>query len=203
MCCFGAIDINIKESNIDFLISSANKCIQGVPGISFVICNKEKLFSYRNYCKTLSLDLLDQYEFDLKNKLFRFTPPTHVVLAFKQALVELEEEGGPGVRYKRIQSNHSIIHSEMQKLGFEDFVPVDEQSKIINSFYYPKDENFRFDKFHALLLERGKVIYSKNLTQNPTFRIGNIGDIHSKDMYDLVEAIKLCLTHLNVRLPVS
>jgi 2-aminoethylphosphonate-pyruvate transaminase len=204
MCCFGAIDIDIKQSNIDFLISSANKCIQGVPGISFIICNKDKLYRCRDYCKTLSLDLLDQYEQYERNNLFRFTPPTHVILAFKQALIELDEEGGPRARYKRIQGNHAIIHEEMHKLGFEDFVPLNEQSKIINSFYYPQDKNFQFDKFHAVLLERGMVIYSKSLTQHkPTFRIGNIGDIHSADMYDLIEAIKACLKQLDVNIPVS
>ena len=188
---------------IDFLICSSNKCIQSVPGIAFVIADKNKLNGSNNNSKTLSLDLIDQYEVDLRCKLFRFTPPTHVILAFKQALIELEELGGPDARYASICINHEIIHKEMTKLGFQSYVPLNEQSRVVNCFLYPNDKNFKFDKFHHLLRQRGRILYSRSLTTlESTFRIGNIGNLSPNDMYGLIDDIKKTLEEMNVILPV-
>ncbi len=151
-----------------------------------------------NNAKTISLDIIEQYEVDLRCKFFRFTPPTHVILALKQALIELDECGGPLGRYKRIINNHEVIYNEMTKLGFRSYVPLNEQSKVVNSFLYPDDENFSFEKFQSLLRERGRIIYSKSLTSVPTFRIGNIGNLGSNEMYGLIEEIKKVLKELNV-----
>ena len=203
MCCFGAIQVDIKESQIDFLISSSNKCIQSVPGVAFVICNKQSLVKCKNNSNTLCLDLVDQYEVDLRCKLFRFTPPTHVILAFKQALIELEQMGGPIARYKKIACNHDIIYKEMTKLGFKSYVPFSEQSKIVNSFLYPNHQNFSFDKFHTLLQEKGKVLFSRSLTTISTFRIGNIGQLSSNDMYSLIDSIKQVLKEMEIDTPLS
>ena len=204
MCCFGAIQVDIKESKVDFLVASSNKCIQAVPGVAFVICNKQSLMKCKNNSKTLSLDLVDQYEVDLRCKLFRFTPPTHVILAFKQALIELEKLGGPSARYSTICKNHEIIYKEMTKLGFQSFIPFNEQSKIVNSFLYPKDKNFSFERFHNLLLNNGRVLFSRSLTSlEPTFRIGNIGHLMSSDMYSLIDVIKKVLKEMNVETPLK
>lgn len=202
MCCFGAIQVDMKESRIDFLISSSNKCIQAVPGVAFVICNKQTLLKCKNNSNTLSLDLVDQYEVDLRCKLFRFTPPTHVILAFKQALIELEEVGGPAARYKTIVRNHEIIYNEMSKLGFMPYVPFNEQSKIVNSFLYPKHENFSFEKFHSLLLQNNRVLFSRSLTTTPTFRIGNIGQLNVNDMLSLIDVIKDVLKEMGIETPI-
>lgn len=201
MCCFGGIDVNVKDCKIDFLVSSSNKCLQSVPGISFVICNKQKLINSKS--QSLSLDLIDQHEFYDKCKLFRFTPPTHVCLAFEQALIELELEGGPTGRYKRIEENHRIVREKMLEMGFREFVPLSEQSKIINCFHHPTVKNFSYERFHYLLREKGKVIYSKSLTTQPTFRIGNIGNLKASDMYDLLSSIKEALNEMNVAIPLK
>jgi 2-aminoethylphosphonate-pyruvate transaminase len=201
MCCFGAIQVDIKESCIDFLVSSSNKCIQSVPGIAFVICNKKSLLKCKSNSNTLSLDLVDQYEVDLRCKLFRFTPPTHVLLAFRQALIELEESGGPCERYKKIINNHRIIFNEMRKLGFKSYIPFNEQSKIVNSFLYP--ERFSFENFHSFLVDKGKVLFSRSLTTTPTFRIGNIGELSESDMYSLVDSIKQVLEKMGIEMPVD
>jgi 2-aminoethylphosphonate-pyruvate transaminase len=204
MCCFGAIHVDIQESKIDFLVSSSNKCIQAVPGVAFVICNKQSLMKCKNNSKTLSLDLVDQYEVDLRCKLFRFTPPTHVILAFEQALVELKVIGGPMTRYSIIAKNHEIVYKEMTKLGFESFIPFNEQSKIVNSFLYPKDINFSFERFHNLLLDNGRVLFSRSLTSlEPTFRIGNIGHLTPSDMYSLIDVIKKILKEMDIELPLK
>jgi aspartate aminotransferase-like enzyme len=189
---------------IDYLICSSNKCIQSVPGIAFIIANKNKLTNSNNNSKTLSLDIINQYEVDLNCKLFRFTPPTHVLLALKQALIELEELGGPPTRYASICKNHEIIFNEMTKLGFRSYVPLNEQSRVVNCFLYPKDKNFKFNEFQNLLRKKGRILYSRSLTSlESTFRIGNIGNLSPSDMFGLIDDIKKTLDEMNVYLPVN
>lgn len=115
----------------------------------------------KNNSKSLSLDLYDQLEQLDKTKQFRFTPPTHSILAFKQALIELEAEGGPTARYKRYSDNHKVVRDELLKLGFKEFVPLEEQGKIINTFYYPNDPNFNFEQFYNRLRDKGIINYLK------------------------------------------
>lgn len=200
---FGAIPIDIEKSSIDFLITSSNKCIQSVPGFAIVICRKEKLLACKGNSKSLSLDLCDQYQAMQATHQFRFTPPTHTILAFKQALQELEFEGGPSARYQRYSENHRIVRDALAELGFKDLVPLDEQSKVINTFYYPKHENFDFEQFYKRLSDKGKIIYPGKITKASCFRIGNIGDLHADDMHGLVDSIKQVLREMNVPTPVQ
>lgn len=153
---FGALPIDIQKGSIDFLITSSNKCIQSVPGFAIVICQKEKLISCKGNSRSLSLDLVDQYEQMEKTNQFRFTPPTHTILAFKEALLELEQEGGSEARYKRYSDNHGILRDNLGQLGFRDLVPLEEQSKIINTFFYPDDKNFDFEEFYKRLSDKGE-----------------------------------------------
>ncbi|CAF0796581.1 unnamed protein product, partial [Brachionus calyciflorus] len=203
MSAFGAVPVDFKKGSIDFLVSSSNKCIQSVPGFSFVICSIKKLLSCKNNSKSLSLDLVDQYENMVKTNQFRFTPPTHAILAFKEALVELEEEGGPVKRYERYSNNHEIVRNGLLSIGFKELVPYDEQSKIINSYFYPNDSNFSFEKFYKMLSDRGMVIYPGKMSKASCFRIGNIGDLYSKDMEKLVGDIKQVLQEMNVKIPIQ
>ena len=105
----------------------------------------------------MSLDLYDQYVNMLNTSQCRFTPPVHTILAFKQALIELDKEGGPGKRYERYVNNHNIIREGMGKLGFRELVPIEQQSRIINSFFYPNDTNFAFEEFYNRLSQRGRL----------------------------------------------
>jgi 2-aminoethylphosphonate-pyruvate transaminase len=91
-----------------------------------------------------------------KTNQFRFTPPTHSLIAFRQALIELEEEGGPAKRYERYLNNAKIAREGFGSMGFRELVPPDEQSGIINTFYYPNDKNFVFEKFYELLSDQGE-----------------------------------------------
>lgn len=201
MSAFGAIQVNLKAGYIDFIVSSSNKCIEGVPGFSFVICRKDLLSKCKGNSRSLSLDLVDQYESLEKTKQFRFTPPTHAILAFKQALIELELEGGPNGRYKRYSNNHRVIREEMLKLGFKELVPLEEQGKIINTFLYPNDSNFDFEEFYKRLSSKGMIIYPGKLTKAPCFRIGNIGQLYEEDMYALIKAIVEVCDEMNIKLP--
>ena len=94
MSSFGGIPLDPIEANIDFLISSANKCLEGVPGFAYVIGRRERLLECEGRSKSLSLDLFDQFVTLERTGLFRFTAPTHTILAFKRALIEYDEEGG-------------------------------------------------------------------------------------------------------------
>ncbi|WP_300560672.1 2-aminoethylphosphonate--pyruvate transaminase [Companilactobacillus sp.] len=189
MSSFGGIPIDVQGLEIDFLISSTNKCIQGVPGFAFVIANKMILNGTRGYARTLSLDLFAQYdEMEKDNGKWRFTSPTHVVHAFAQALTELEVEGGVEKRYQRYQDNQRQLSAGMDKLGFKQLIADQWQSPIITSFRYPT-EDFNFAEFYQALKAAGFVIYPGKISVVPTFRIGNIGEVYSQDITDLLDAI--------------
>lgn len=200
MSVFGAIDINISELNIDFLISSSNKCVEGVPGFSFVIARKERLIESKGNARTLSLDLHSQWEGLEKDGQFRFTPPIQVILAFHQAIKELETNGGAKARELKYRSNAEIIMQSMTEIGFESYLKDEKSSYIINTFLYPEDSNFDFKVFYQKLNEKGLVIYPGKLTEKDCFRIGNIGNLTTNDMYELINGIKIVIQEMNIKL---
>ncbi len=190
MSSFGGVPFDIKASQADFLVSSSNKCIEGVPGFSFVIADREALKKAKGQARSLTLDLYTQWEGLEKNGQFRFTPPTHAIVAFRQALKELEAEGGVEARTARYQENYNTLIEGMRNLGFKEYLDKDKQGWIITSFLYPENENFDFNEFYARLNEQGYVIYPGKLSQADCFRIGNIGQIYKKDVEGLIAAIK-------------
>ena len=199
MSAFGAISVDVSEWGIDFLVSSANKCIEGVPGFSFVICRREVLLATRGWSRTVSLDLLAQWEGLEANGQFRFTPPTHTILAFAQALTELEAEGGVRGRCDRYRENHAALVKGMRALGFEEFLSPDMQGPIITSFLCPDHAAFTFDDFYERLNDRGFVIYPGKVTQANCFRIGTIGRLYPDDISDLLAAIEATLSDMGIR----
>ena len=195
---FGGIRMDMGEVRADFLISSANKCIQGVPGFSFVVARQTELEKTRGRARSLSLDLYDQWE-TMKNHQgkWRFTSPTHVVQAFAQALKELKAEGGIDARSRRYHRNNRLLVGGMRKLGFCPLLPDTHQSPIITAFHSPQDLGYEFKQFYDLLKEKGFVIYPGKVTDMNTFRIGNIGDIHPADVKRLLEAVKSSMYWIN------
>ena len=185
MSSFGGVDIEVEKLGIDFIISSANKCIQGVPGFSFIICNREKLMQSKGKARSLSLDLYEQWETMSKDGKWRFTSPTHVVLAFAQAIKELKAEGGIVARNKRYSENNRILIEEMAKLGIKPYIDSTHQGPIITTFYYPENSNFDFAEMYQYIKNRGYAIYPGKVTDAQTFRIGTIGEIYPEDMYKL------------------
>lgn len=190
MSSFGGMDIPVKDLGIDFIISSANKCIQGVPGFSFIICKTDKLLESEGKARSLSLDLYDQWKTMNKDGKWRFTSPTHVVLAFWQALKELEEEGGIEARAKRYEENNKYLINTMKEMGFKPFIEGNLQGPIITTFYYPDEIECEFSEMYNYIKERGYAIYPGKLTDANTFRIGNIGEIYMEDMINLCNIIK-------------
>jgi 2-aminoethylphosphonate-pyruvate transaminase len=189
MSSFGAIEIDLKAAQADFLISSANKCIEGVPGFGFVLARREPLMAAKGQARTLSLDLHAQWAGLESDGQFRFTPPTHVLLAFHQALLELEAEGGVAGRAARYRRNHETLSAGMARMGFEAYLAPEDQSYIITTYRYPADPGFRFEEFYARLSEMGFIIYPGKLSQAPCFRIGTIGRLDAGDIERLLDAI--------------
>lgn len=190
MSSFGALPIDFAAGGIDYLISSANKCIEGVPGFSFVIGRRADLEATAGWARSLSLDLLGQLKGFDKNGQFRYTPPTHSILAFDQALKELELEGGPAARGERYRQNHTILLTGMVDLGFRSYLPARLQSYIITSFLFPPDPAFTFDAFYRRLSDKGHIIYPGKISQADTFRIGSIGRIFESDVRALLGAVR-------------
>ncbi|MSU60999.1 MAG: 2-aminoethylphosphonate--pyruvate transaminase [Pedosphaera sp.] len=199
MSSFGAIPIDTQEIGADFIVSSANKCIEGVPGFSFVIARRDALLASEGHARCLSLNLLDQLKAFEKSGQFRYTPPTHAILAFEQALNELELEGGVAARGERYRRNHVKLVAGMKNLGLRPFLDKKVQSVIITSFHYPTDRRFLFPDFYSRLSEKGFIIYPGKLTQAETFRIGSIGRIFESDIRSLLAAIAETLDELGVR----
>jgi len=190
MSSFGAIPIDLNGVHADFLISSANKCIEGVPGFGFVLARRGRLLAAEGSARTLSLDLHAQWQGLENGGQFRFTPPTHALLAFHQALRELDAEGGVAGRAARYRRNHEILAAGMEALGFEPYLAPEDQSYIITTYRYPTDPEFRFEEFYARLSEMGFVIYPGKLSQAPCFRIGTIGRLGVGEIEALLAAVK-------------
>jgi 2-aminoethylphosphonate-pyruvate transaminase len=189
MSSFAGMPIDIAACGIDFLISSSNKCIEGVPGFSFVLCKRAALLASEGWARSLSLDLLGQLKGFEKDGKFRYTPPTHAILAFDRALRELDLEGGVPARHARYRRNHEVLLTGMRRLGFEPYLNPSMQAPIITAFLYPPTGKFNFDQLYTELSERGFIIYPGKLTKVDTFRIANIGRLFPADMEQLVATI--------------
>ena len=189
MSSFGGIPFDMGELGIDFLTSSANKCIEGVPGFGLIIAKRSQMELCKGNSKSLSLDIYDQWiTMEKQNGKWRYTSPTHVVRAFKQALDELETEGGVSARYERYKANHRVLMDGMKKLGYKALVPENLQSPIISSFEFPS-KDFSFKDFYQQLKKGGFVIYPGKISKKETFRIGTIGQIFPDDIKQLIETI--------------
>jgi 2-aminoethylphosphonate-pyruvate transaminase len=200
MSSFGAIPINLTECGIDYLVSSANKCIEGVPGFSFVLCKLSSLMETDGYARSVSFNLLDQYQGFEKNGQFRFTPPTHSLVAFHRAIEELEAEGGVSGRAERYRKNYEVLVAGMRQLGFKEYLRPEDQGYIITSFLYPDDPNFSFEKFYEILNRKDYVIYPGKVSDADCFRIGNIGRIFETDVKALLGAIAETISEMGVKL---
>lgn len=194
----GAYEIDINENYIDYLVASSNKCLEGVPGFSIIIARKEALIKTETYSRSLSFDLYSQWKGFETDGQFRFAPPTHSILAFKQALHELEAEGGVVGRAARYKSNYETLIKGMRKLGFREYLFPNVRGYIITSFLHVEDKNYSFSEFYRLLNEKDMVIYPGKLSTWDGFRIGTIGRIFPKDVKYLLSAIEDSLLEMGV-----
>ena len=189
MSSFGGVEIPVAEWGIDFIISSANKCIQGVPGFSFIICRLDELKKCEGKAVSLSLDLYDQWK-GMHDGKWRFTSPTHVVLAFAKAIEEMKAEGGIPARNRRYSGNQKLLAEEMAKLGYRTYIDAEHQGPIITTFFYPEKRDYTFREMYDYIKARGYAIYPGKVTEAETFRIGTIGEIYREDIEKLIAIYK-------------
>ena len=198
MSAFGAIPLDARTVRYDALMASSNKCLEGAPGMGYAIIRREVIAAAAGNAHSLSLDLHDQWKAMEGNGQWRFTPPTHVLAAFDQALVEHEAEGGVAGRGARYEANRRVLVSGMRGLGFETLLPDELQAPIIVTFHTPADANFDFVRFYDLLRLSGYVIYPGKLTVAETFRIGCIGQVYEDDIKGALAAVGRALDDMGV-----
>ncbi len=200
MSAFGALPLDASQSPFDAVAASANKCLEGVPGLAFVICRSEALAETEGRATTLTLDLFDQNRNFEKTGQFRFTPPIHVIVALHQALEEFWDEGGVAGRGARYSDNARVLIDGMRALGFTTLLSDALQAPIIATFHTPAHPNFVFQRFYDSLKERGYVIYPGKLTVADSFRIGCIGRLNADHMRGAIEAVRDTLDEMDVDL---
>ena len=198
MSAFGALELDARQVPFEALAASANKCLEGVPGVAFVIAERAALEAAAGNAPSLSLDLHAQWRGLEANGQWRFTPPTHVLAALDEALRAHAAEGGTPGRGARYRRNCRVLVEGLRGLGFETLLPDALQAPIIVTFRAPADPNFRFEDFYARLRERGYVIYPGKLTAEESFRIGCIGQLDEDDMRGAVAAVAAVLDEMGV-----
>ena len=202
MSGFGAHALDAVASRASFVVSSANKCIEGLPGFSFVIAERAALEQCQGQSHSLFLDLHAQWRGLEDGGQFRFTPPTQALLAFSAALDEHAAEGGAARRLQRYAANAALLHADLAELGFTPYVEPAAAGAVISTFLLPDDARFDFARFYTALAARGCVIYPGKLTQDSCFRVGSIGHLFPADIRRLTTAVRDVLGELGVALPV-
>jgi len=202
MSAFGALPVNVAELPCAALISSANKCFEGVPGFGFAIVDKTLLSESEGQCHSLSLDLYEQWRYMEKTGQWRYTPPTHVVAAFLQALREHEAEGGVAGRLARYSRNRDRLVAGLRELGFQTLLADEWLSPIITTFLSPDSPDFDFHRFYDAIKAHGFLIYPGKLTVAESFRLGCIGQLHDEQIDAVVVAISDACQSLGLAIPV-
>lgn len=198
MSAFGALPLDATEIEFDAVVASSNKCLEGVPGMGFCIARETALEKTEGNSPSLVLDLYQQWRAMQKNRQWRFTPPTHVLLAFDQALTEYQAEGGVAGRGGRYRANCDLLVSGMREMGFKTLLPDELQAPIIITFHLPANPEFDFDAFYDGLKNRGYVIYPGKLTVADSFRMGCIGRIDQQQMQGALDAVKQILDQFGI-----
>ena len=189
MSSFGALPIDAREIPFDALIAASGKCLEGVPGMGFVFAEKAALAAAQGNCHSLAMDLFDQHTYMAKTGQWRFTPPTHVVAALHEALLQYAEEGGLPARHQRYANNCQALLDGMAELGLRSFLPAAIQAPIIATFHAPDHPRYRFKDFYERVKTKGFILYPGKLTQVETFRVGCIGHVDAAGMRAAVKAI--------------
>jgi 2-aminoethylphosphonate-pyruvate transaminase len=199
MSSFGALPIDLSSTPADAVVAASGKCIEGPPGMGFVLVRRSALEQAAGNSTSLALDLFDQWTYMERTTQWRYTPPTHVVVAFNAALDQFEAEGGQPARQARYARNCATLLEGMRALGFRPFLAPAVQAPIIVTFHAPVDARYTFKAFYERVRERGFILYPGKLTEVETFRVGCIGAIGAEEMRQAVHAMADALADLGVR----
>lgn len=201
MSAFGALPLDLRKIPCDAVMASSNKCLEGTPGIGFVVVRETVLKNAEGNCHSLALDLYEQWKGFEKNGQWRFTPPTHVLAACDQALSEHRKEGGVEGREDRYHRNCNLLVRGMRELGFETLLPDELQAPIIVTFLMPKNPKFVFEHFYDLLSRKGFIIYPGKLATVNSFRMGCIGQLYKEEIVAAVEAVREAMDEMKISIP--
>jgi 2-aminoethylphosphonate-pyruvate transaminase len=199
MSSFGALPIDARTTPFDALVAASGKCVEGPPGMGFVFVRRDVLAQCEGRSTSLALDLYDQWTYMEKTTQWRFTPPTHVVVALQAALEQYEREGGQAARYARYARNCEVLVKGMAEMGFRPFLDPAIQAPIIVTFHAPPDTRYTFREFYDRVRDKGFVLYPGKLTQMETFRVGCIGAIGPDEMRHAVNAVRDTLAEMGIR----
>jgi 2-aminoethylphosphonate-pyruvate transaminase len=199
MSSYGAIPMDARTLRFDAMIAASGKCLEGVPGMGFVIARRTSLERSAGNSGSLVMDLLDQWQYMQKTGQWRFTPPTHVLAALRAAIDQYQMQGGLPARLARYTQNCAALVSGMRALGFKTFLPDAVQAPIIVTFHAPPDPAYDFTEFYRQVRERGFILYPGKLTAVETFRVGCIGAISAETLKQAVGAIGDALREMGVR----
>jgi 2-aminoethylphosphonate aminotransferase len=199
MSSYAGIPIDIEAMGADFLISSSNKCIQGMAGLGFVICRRQRLQALQPIPgRSLYLNLAQQHRYFEQHRQMQFTPPVQMVYALEQALQEFFAEGGEH-RHRRYVSNWEILDSGMRELGFRRLLPEAILSRILTAYIEPDHSRYSFDDMHDRLHDKGFTIYPGKGAAQDTFRLANMGDLRADDMRDFLAAMRQTIEEMAIR----
>ena len=199
MSSFGALEIDARKTPFDAVIAASGKCLEGVPGMGFVVARRAVLEKCEGNCHSLAMDLYDQWVYMEKTTQWRFTPPTHVVAALDEAIAQYVEEGGLAARGGRYARNCKALVDGLAALGLRSFLPAAIQAPIIVTFHAPDDAAYDFKTFYQEVKKRGYILYPGKLTQVETFRVGCMGHFGEAGIPGAVEAIAQTLKAMGIR----
>jgi 2-aminoethylphosphonate-pyruvate transaminase len=196
MSSFGALEIDARTTPFDAVVAASGKCLEGPPGMGFVILRRTALERCEGNCHSLSLDLYDQWVYMQKTTQWRYTPPTHVVAALDAAIAQYFEEGGVAARHARYANNCRTLIDGMARLGLRSFLPAAIQAPIIVTFFAPDSPNYQFKSFYNAVKAQGYILYPGKLTTAETFRVGCMGQLGERSITGAVEAVANVLATL-------
>ena len=203
MSSFAALPIDAREIRFDALVAASGKCLEGVPGMGFVFIRKAVIEACAGHSQSLAMDLHDQFDYMERTGQWRFTPPTHVVVALSEAIAQFEEEGGQDARLARYQDNCQTLIAGLSALGLKPFLASEHQAPIIVTFHAPEHPAYDFKRFYDAVKARGFMLYPGKLTQVETFRVGCIGAIGRVEMQQAVAAVGDAMRELGLTRPAA
>lgn len=199
MSSYAGIPIDIKKWNAAYVISSSNKCIQGMPGLVFVIFKKDLLEKIKDTKRSFYFDLYSQYTGFEKTGQMQFTPPVQVAYALRKAIDEYFTETEKG-RWSRYQSNYTTLYNGLSELGFEFLLPDHQQSKILLAVKEPDHVNYNFEAMHDYLYSHGFTIYPGKGAKEATFRLSILGDLYPDDINRFISCLNEYLRSVKIKI---
>ena len=200
---YGLIPFDIEEENIDFCMSSAQKGLCGMTGVSWTVGKIEEIEKSKDYPKrSYYCNLFMQYDFFNRVGEMHFTPPVQTVYALRQAIKEYRDEGEQA-RYQRITQCSEAIHKGLEEIGLDTVIDREIEGHLVVTVKAPEDDKFDFFKLHDYCYERGFTIYPGKMFGLETFRLCNLGLITHTDVEDFFVVAKEAFREMGYTIPLT